>query len=172
MTIKFIGKNIKVTDAIKDYTTTKLEKLDKFFEKNYTVKALYKVEKNNQTVEFTVYYDSLTLRAEVTTEDLYTSIDKATDILVSQIVKQKKRLKNINASIRFASEDTLTEDLEEEKKIVKRKEIELLPMYEEEAIMQMELLNHDMFVFLDADSDSVKVLYRRKDGQYGLLKTI
>lgn len=171
MKIQYVGKNIQVTDAIKSYAESKLKKIDKFFEEDYSVKLVVSTQRDRQTVEFTVYYPPITIRSEVTTDDLYASIDKAVDILVSQIVKQKKRIKNTSASIRFAKEESLDEK-EEEKEIIKRKEIELVPMWEDEAIMQMELLNHDMFVFLDAKENTVKVLYRRKDGQYGIISAI
>lgn len=171
MKIQYVGKNIQVTDAIKSYAESKLKKIDKFFEEDYSVKLVVGTQRDRQTVEFTVYYPPITIRSEVTTDDLYASIDKAVDILVSQIVKQKKRIKNTSASIRFAKEESLDEK-EEEKEIIKRKEIELVPMWEDEAIMQMELLNHDMFVFLDAKENTVKVLYRRKDGQYGIISAI
>lgn len=171
MKIQYVGKNIQVTDAIKSYAESKLKKIDKFFEEDYSVKLVVGTQRDRQTVEFTVYYPPITIRSEVTTDDLYASIDKAVDILVSQIVKQKKRIKNISASIRFAKEESLDEK-EEEKEIIRRKEIELVPMWEDEAIMQMELLNHDMFVFLDAKENIVKVLYRRKDGQYGIISAI
>lgn len=171
MKIQYVGKNIQVTDAIKSYAESKLKKIDKFFEEDYSVKLVVGTQRDRQTVEFTVYYPPITIRSEVTTDDLYASIDKAVDILVSQIVKQKKRIKNTSASIRFAKEESLDEK-EEEKEIIRRKEIELVPMWEDEAIMQMELLNHDMFVFLDAKENIVKVLYRRKDGQYGIISAI
>lgn len=171
MKIQYVGKNIQVTDAIKSYAESKLKKIDKFFEEDYSVKLVVGTQRDRQTVEFTVYYPPITIRSEVTTDDLYASIDKAVDILVSQIVKQKKRIKNTSASIRFAKEESLDEK-EEEKEIIKRKEIELVPMWEDEAIMQMELLNHDMFVFLDAKENTVKILYRRKDGQYGIISAI
>lgn len=171
MKIQYVGKNIQVTDAIKSYAESKLKKIDKFFEEDYSVKLVVGTQRDRQTVEFTVYYPPITIRSEVTTDDLYASIDKAVDILVSQIIKQKKRIKNTSASIRFAKEESLDEK-EEEKEIIRRKEIELVPMWEDEAIMQMELLNHDMFVFLDAKENIVKVLYRRKDGQYGIISAI
>lgn len=171
MKIQYVGKNIQVTDAIKSYAESKLKKIDKFFEEDYSVKLVVGTQRDRQTVEFTVYYPPITIRSEVTTDDLYASIDKAVDILVSQIVKQKKRIKNTSASIRFAKEESLDEK-EEEKEIIRRKEIELVPMWEDEAIMQMELLNHDMFVFLDAKENIVKVLYRRKDGKYGIISAI
>lgn len=171
MKIQYVGKNIHVTDAIKSYVESRLEKIDKFFEDDYSVKLVISTQREHQTAEFTVYYPPITIRSEVTTDDLYASIDKAVDILVSQIIKQKKRIKNTSASIRFAKEESL-EEKEEEKEIIKRKEIELVPMWEDEAIMQMELLNHDMFVFLDAEEGIVKVLYRRKDGQYGIISAI
>lgn len=171
MKIQYVGKNIQVTDAIKSYAESKLKKIDKFFEEDYSVKLVVGTQRDRQTVEFTVYYPPITIRSEVTTDDLYASIDKAVDILVSQIIKQKKRIKNTSASIRFAKEESLDEK-EEEKEIIRRKEIELVPMWEDEAIMQMELLNHDMFVFLDAKENIVKVLYRRKDGKYGIISAI
>lgn len=170
MRTQFIGRNIEITDAMKEYAEKKLQKLNKFFNDNYQIKCLFKTQKDTQTAEFTVYYDGLTFRSEASSRDLYESMDEAIDILVSQIVKQKSRLKRANASIKF-TEESSEEKESQENKIVKRKDVELMPMYEDEAILQMELLNHDMFVFLDAVEDTVKVLYRRKDGNYGILRT-
>lgn len=171
MKVQTIGKNVTVTDALKSYTEKRLNKVDKYFEKTPDIKVVYTSQKLSKKVEITVYAADLLVRSEVATEDMYESVDKATDILVNQIVKQKAKLKKRNnKSIRYESFST-NEEVEDQRQIIKRKTIELTPMFEEEAIMQMELLNHDMFVFLDGATDTIKVLYRRKDGQYGLIDT-
>ena len=171
MKVQTIGKNVTVTDALKSYNEKRLSKVDKYFEKTPDIKVVYTSQKLSKKVEITVYAADLLVRSEVATEDMYESVDKATDILVNQIVKQKAKLKKRNnKSIRYESFST-NEEVEDQRQIIKRKTIELTPMFEEEAIMQMELLNHDMFVFLDGTTDTIKVLYRRKDGQYGLIDT-
>lgn len=171
MKTKYVGKNIEVTESLKDYTEKKLGKISKFFPNEVEVLVMMKIVKAMQEVEFTIHHDGLTIRSEVATDDMYNSIDKAVDILTSQIIKQKTRFKKANKFLSVPQELFGEEEKEEVKKIVKRKNIELIPMTEEEAILQMELLNHDMFIFMDGYDGNTKVLYRRKDGQYGLIAT-
>lgn len=171
MLFNFVGKNIELTDSLKDMAEKKLSKLEKFFSEEIEARVVFSVIKDSQTVEVTVFLPDTIIRAEETTDDMYTSIDRAVDALERQIRKHKTRLKNRyqnNDTIRFDLIDDKQED--EKTNIVKRKKFQLNPMNEEEAILQMELLNHKFFIFLDADLETIKVLYKRNDGNYGIIE--
>lgn len=171
MTIR--GEKVTITKSIKEYITEKLAKLDKYFEnpKNIDCKVLVKVKNNQESIEVTVPTSKFTLRAEERHEDLYAAIDLVVDKLERQIRKNKTRLddkyRNLPSFEMNFAFDAL--DDEEEETIIKRKDIDMKPMDEEEAILQIELLNHDFFVFKNVDEDCVSVLYKRKDGKYGII---
>lgn len=174
MEIIIRGDKITVTEAIKEYVTSKFEKLDKYFENPEEIKAYVNVKVSNlsQIIEVTIPTSKFTLRAEEGHEDLYAATDLMLDKLERQIRKNKTRLKN-----KFKNNDLMDLNLEFEvtaeevndNKIVKRKSIEMKPMDEEEAILQAELLDHDFFVFKNVDEECVSVLYKRKDGRYGII---
>ncbi|MGI5948764.1 ribosome hibernation-promoting factor, HPF/YfiA family [Peptoniphilus sp.] len=170
MLFKFVGKNMEITDSLKDMAEKKLSKLEKYFSEEIEARVVFSVIKDSQTVEVTVYLPDTIIRAEETTDDMYTSIDKAVDVLERQIRKHKTKLKKRyqnNETIRF---DLIEDKPEEENKIVKRKKFQLNPMSEEEAILQMELLDHKFFIFLNAEIDAIEVLYKRNDGNYGIIE--
>ncbi len=177
MEIKIRGDKIKITDAMKDYIEDKLSKLDKYLEKSDDVSAnvIVKVKGHEQTVEITIPLKSFILRSEETQDDFYAAVDKTIDKLERQIRKNKTRLmsKHEKASFDF-NFDSIVVDKKEEKeqnKIVKRKNIEVKPMSEEEAILQMELLGHQFFMYKDSETMEVAVVYKRKDGNYGILES-
>ena len=168
------GDKMIITDAIKDYTETKLGKLEKYFkDDDITANVLAKVRGNSQIVEVTIPTSKFILRSEEENEDLYAAIDLVSDKLERQIRKNKTRLnRNIKDSVKEFNFDFDIKDEEESKeKIVKRKNIEMKPMDEEEAILEMELLGHSFFVYKDMDTNKICVLYKRKDGDYGLIET-
>lgn len=173
MKLKFIGKNIEITDALRDITAKKFEKLDKFFAKDIEGKVTYSAVKNDKIFEATIYLPNSTiLRAEESTNDMYTSIDIVLDNLERQIRKNKTKLqKKYQAleTIRFEKISEPVDDDEEEAKIVRVKNFDVSTMSEEEAILQIELLNHDFFIFKNAKDAKTNVLYKRKDGHYGLI---
>lgn len=175
MLLELVGKNIELTEAMKNSAEEKLSKLDKFFDDQVRARAVFSTQKNNQTAEITIFLPGTIVRAEETTPDLYASMDKAVDILERQIrkhkTKLKKRYQNNSDTIRFENIESVVEDHEVDNtpKIVKRKKFDLRPMFEEEAILQMDLLNHDFFIFLNAENDNVEVLYRRDDNNYGVI---
>ena len=177
MEILIRGDKIKVTDAIKNYVEGKISKLDKYFDNPASIKgnAIIRVKDNNQIIEITIPTNKFTLRAEEKNDDLYAAIDLVIDKLERQIRKNKTRLKDRykkEEPIEFVFDFKITEEETENKsKIVKRKDLEIKPMSEEEAILQMELLDHDFFVFKNASADCVSVLYKRKDGNYGIIDT-
>jgi len=173
MNISIRGDKLEVTSAIKDYVKEKLAKLDKYFEEPNKIDAsvLLKVKNDIQSIEVTIPTNRYTLRAEEKNADMYAAIDLVVDVLERQIRKNKTRLNKVK------SDDTVFAYFEEEEvevpqnEIVKRKTIENKPMGEEEAILQMELLGHDFFVFKNVDEECTSVLYKRKDGNYGIINT-
>ena len=173
MLLNFVGKNIELTESLKNVAEKKFSKLDKYFSKEVEARVVFSTIREEQTVEVTIFLPKTIIRAEETTDDMYSSMDNALDALARQIRKHKTKLKRRyqnNETIRF-DEIAEKEKIEEpEKKIVKRKNFELNPMNEEEAILQMELLNHNFFVFLDANTDAISVVYKRKDGNYGKIE--
>ena len=168
------GEKIRITSAISEYVETKISRLDKYF-KSDDVKAnvLVKVKGKNQSVEVTIPYDKYTLRGEETKDDLYAAIDLVVDKLEGQIRKTKsklkKQIKKNETVLNFDYE--LSEEEEYKNKIVKRKQLELKPMSEEEAILQLELLGHDFFIYKDVHTNEIDILYKRKDGNYGVIET-
>ena len=176
MKLNIRGDKLVVTDAIKAYTEEKIDKLNKYFDnKDIEAKILVKVANNKQIIEVTIPTNKYTLRAEESNEDLYAAIDLVLDKLERQIRKNKTKLND-----RYKKDNIvdfnfdIIEDYESDKednKIVKRKNIDIKPMDEEEAILQMELLNHDFFMFKNIDEECISVLYRRKDGKFGIINS-
>ena len=166
------GDKLAVTKSIKEYIEEKLEKLDKYYENasNIECKVVIRSKNNLQSIEVTIPLNKIILRAEESEKDLYAAIDLVVDKLEGQIRKNKTRLKNKYQKSDIQEIDfSFEEDEEEELKIVKRKDIDTKPMDEEEAILQMQLLNHDFFVFKNVDEECVSVLYKRKDGKFGII---
>lgn len=177
MEIVIHGDKIKVTDAMSDYINKKMEKLNKYLKNNDEIRAniIVRVRNSNQIVEITIPLKSFILRSEETKEDFYAAVDKAVDKLERQIRKNKTRLttkkvKNIY-EFDFSDMNTEEEDSTENNNILKRKKIEIKPMDEEEAILQMELLGHQFYVYKDSNSDKICVVYKRKDGNYGVIES-
>ena len=163
------GDKMVVTDAIKNYTMEKLDRLNKYFnDEDITANVLTKIRGNKQIVEVTIPIDKFILRSEESNDDLYAAIDLVSDKLERQIRKNKTKLKKqnkVNNKYEYLNFDYEVKDNEEENnKIVKRKKFDTKPMDEEEAILEMELLGHNFFVYKDMHSDSVNVLYKRNDG--------
>lgn len=170
------GNKIDVTPAIKSYIEEKIGRLDKYLEdpEGVTASVVIKVRGNEQIVEVTIPIRKIILRGEEAHKDLYASIDKVSDKMERQIRKNKTKLKKqrdvnnyVDFNIDFESEKGEVEEIN----IVKRKVIEMKPMSEEEAILQMELLGHEFFVFNNLDAETVSILYKRKDGNYGIIDT-
>ena len=169
------GDKLVVTDAISDYVKLKIGKLDKYFkDENIESNIVVKVRGNRQIIEVTIFMDNFILRSEEEHDDLYAAIDLVIDKLERQIRKNKTKLKNQNINNKYKQfnfeYETLVEE-EEDNKIVKRKTISTKPMDEEEAILEMELLGHSFFVYKDRNNNSINVIYKRKDGNYGIIET-
>jgi len=173
MLLNIRGDKIEVTDSIKKYIEEKLKKLDKYFENPEDLKANIVVRTRgiDQIIEVTIPIKKAILRAEETNKDLYAAIDKVTDKLERSIRKNKTKIKrrkveNMDVFLDFEVEE------EEEQKIVKRKQINNKPMSEEEAILQMDLLDHDFFIFQNTETNNMSVIYKRKDNSYGIIEII
>ena len=174
MKVSIRGDKLVVTKAIKETIESKLERLNRYFEDNSDITAyvVVKAKNLNQSIEVTVPTSRFTLRAEEIHEDLYAAIDIVIDKLERQIRKNKTKLNNKYKNLEkidLLLDFEVEENEEEESKIVKRKNIEMKPMDEEEAILQSNLLGHDFFVFKNIDEECVSVLYMRKDGSYGII---
>ena len=172
MRVSIIAKNTTATPALTEMIEKKLSKVKKFFEPEVEAKVKLSVQKNTQKVEITIPFNGNILRAEEVTDDMYKSIDLVINKLERRIRKQKTKLsKRSNDSLRFPELDEVVDNVEEENGIVVRtKRFMVKPMSAEEAILQMELLGHSFFVYRDAEEDKVSVIYKRKDGDYGLLE--
>ncbi|MDD2430586.1 MAG: ribosome-associated translation inhibitor RaiA [Firmicutes bacterium] len=184
MKITVTGKNIGVTDALRAYVEKRVGRLDRylkgFTKENIECTAILSVEGNMHVTEVTIELGAITMRAEERTIDMYGSIDGVVEKLERQIRKYKTRVKSKNRQDTRAAiaeinrkllevpngDDGTSQDI----KIVRRKKFVIKPMSVEEAVMQMDLLGHDFFVFLDAEDHQVKVVYKRKDGNYGLIE--
>jgi putative sigma-54 modulation protein len=178
MKISVRGDKIKVTEAMNNYVVEKLKKIDKYLDEPDAVSAnvVVRVEKQGQKVEITIPLKNFMLRAEETQEDIYAAVDTIVDKIERQIRKNKTKLESQAKKSRevrgFAIESI--EDIEEEEVetvIVKRKKVDVKPMSEEEAVLQMELLGHDFYLFKDADTMKPTLVYKRKDNQYGIIET-
>ena len=164
------GQKLEVTDAIRDYAVSKIDKMEKYFENpdEVSVKVIFSVRGREQKVEITINSINFDLRSEVSHSDMYAAIDLAVDKLEQQMRKFKSKLMS-KERVEIVYDDIIDDDVLEE--VVKRKKVYLKPMDEEEAIMQMELLGHTFFVFKDIKTEKVNVLYKRLDGAYGVIET-
>lgn len=173
MKLNIRSQKFEITDAIKSYLEKKLSKLDKYFDDpdNLNANIVIRPKGVMQAVEVTINFKKVVLRAEESNKDLYASIDLVTDKLERQIRKNKTRMRKNRDNIKeFNLDFDITKDEEIETEIVRRKMIEMKPMDEEEAILQMELLGHDFFVFKNTKDNLVNILYKRKDGNYGIME--
>ena len=167
------GENIAITDAIRDYAEAKLSKLEKYFseDETMTVHVTAKVYPNKRAkAEVTIPHKNFTLRAEETSDDWYSSLDLVVDKLERQIRKHKTKLQNRN-KVRVEQSIDEPDVIDDAEVFARIKSLDVQAMTAQDAVIQMELLGHDFFVFLDEDTARVSVVYRRNDGTDGLLKT-
>lgn len=176
MKITFKGKHIEVTDAMREYIEKKLNKIDRHFDHILEVIVTLSVEKNRQIVEATLQARRALIRAEEETDDMYASIDKVADKLERQIQKYKEKYFQKpypNTEKKgLTQEEVAAENSGPNKiaKIVRTKRFAIKPMSVEEAAMQMDLLGHNFFVFANDNTNKVNVLYKRRDGNFGLIE--
>ena len=165
------GNKIDVTEAIEDYLKTKLSKVEKYFDDNIEAKAVISAKGLEQKVEVTIWSGKYNIRAEETHQDLYAAIDLVVDKLEKQLKKYKSKIQDTKRAPKEEYIPEIDELFEEDEQIiVRRKEIFLKPIDEEEAITQMELLGHSFFVFKNVETDKINVVYKRKDGDYGIIE--
>jgi putative sigma-54 modulation protein len=174
MNVNISSKNLKASDYLLDTIESKFLKLDKYFRGETEAQVTLSLEKGRQSIEATINAKGIVFRAEDNSSDIYAGIDKVVDRLAGQISKHKKKLVKKHKDkgiLNFDDIPDIDPKDEETMIIARRKKFALQPMTPDEAILQMELLGHTFFVFLDMETDSVGVVYRRKDGAYGLLET-
>ncbi|MEA4973917.1 MAG: ribosome-associated translation inhibitor RaiA [Candidatus Metalachnospira sp.] len=171
------GKNMEVGDRTREKVSAKLDRVKKLFPDDVETTVVIKNEKFEYVVEVTIPMAKRVVRAEVASDEMMTAVDKAVDIIERQIVRYKKRLQSqVRRNAAFKAEyDSVTVDetiIDEEPlyKIEKSKKFEIRPMSAEEAIMQMELLGHSFFVFRNDQEELINVVYKRKDGSFGLIE--
>ena len=174
MRITITGRNIELTPGIKEAVEEKLSKLEKYFKPDTDVYVTLGVEKDRQKIEVTIPTKGHTIRSEQVSNDLYVSIDLVEEAIEKQLLKYRTKIisKKMNAAANFKAEylDEQIEEDEDEVKIVRTKTYDLKPMYPEDACIQMELLGHDFFVFVNAETDAVNVVYKRKANTYGIIE--
>ena len=171
------GENLEVTEAIRNYVVSKLEKIEKYFQPEQELDARVNLKvyrEKTAKVEVTIPLGSITLRAEDFSQDMYGSIDLVSDKIERQIRKNKTKIERKNKN-KVATSQLFTDDLVEDAnvvppKVVRSKQIDLKPMDLEEALLQMDLLGHDFFIYVDVEDQTTNVLYRREDGEVGLLE--
>ena len=173
MKVNIRGNKIEITDSIRNYIEEKIGKLDKYFDRPEDISANVVIKENGifQKIEVTIPIKKAILRGEESDRDLYAAIDFVSDKLERQNRKNKTKMrhKNNKENYDLFIDFEVSEEEQETSKIVKRKEVDTKPMDEEEAILQMDLLGHDFFIFKNIDTDNISVVYKRKDGNYGIM---
>ncbi|MCH5184842.1 MAG: ribosome-associated translation inhibitor RaiA [Oscillospiraceae bacterium] len=176
MKFEIIGRKTEVSDKAKDYVTKKLSKLDKFFKEEPNARIVIGKIKEKDYIETTIYAVGMIYRAEVK-DEIFAAIDKTVDIIERQIRKNKTRLEkkikhgSVLDNILISGENEVIEE-EKEFKIVKTKTFRVKPMNVEEAVLQMNLLNHNFYVFKNADTNNMNVVYKRTDGNYAVIESV
>ncbi|MTI96313.1 MAG: ribosome-associated translation inhibitor RaiA [Firmicutes bacterium] len=168
------GKNIEVTNALKQHVEKRIGKISKYFEENTEAQVTLSVVKENHVIEAMILLNGgMLIRAEESSSDMYASIDMVVEKLERQIRKYKTRINRKNrqtGSLIKEEVGTHSSMDEDEPQIVKTKRFAIKPMVPDEAVLQMNLLGHDFFVFSNAETNQTNVVYRRKDGNYGLIE--
>ncbi|MGE4497282.1 MAG: ribosome-associated translation inhibitor RaiA [Deferribacterales bacterium] len=175
MNVQITARNIEITDAIRSYAEKKVAKLEKYFDHITEANVLLEVQKNLHIVEVLITAKGVFMKGLEKSEDLYASIDLAVDKIEKQLVKYKEKLKNkklmekeFKAPLKLNVLDVDSFD-SDEPRVVVSKDMPVKPMDVEEAVMQMDLLNKTFFVFRNAETGELSVVYRRDDGNIGLI---
>ena len=172
--MKFIilGKNIEVTPGLRSAVEDKIGKLEKYFNPDTEAHVTLSVEKDRQKIEVTIPVKGNIIRSEQVSNDMYVSIDLVEEIIERQLKKYKTKLIAKEQSAGCFKQDFIEKDYmdEEEVQIVRTKKFDIKPMYPEDACVQMELLGHNFYVFCNAETDQVNVVYKRKGGTYGIME--
>jgi len=173
MRVIITSKNMNPSDHLKQTIESKLGRLSKYFSDEIVANVTLSMEKGRQKIEATINAKGTIFRAEETTNDAYSGVDRIVEKLSSQMSRFKTKLQRKhkdNKALIFEELPVSANEELEEMKVVKRKTFDLIPMTVDEAIMQMELLGHTFFVFLNMETDTVGVVYKRKNNDYGLLE--
>lgn len=172
MKFVIVGKNIEVTDGLKAAVEDKIGKLERYFNPETEVHVTLSVEKERQKIEVTIPVKGSIIRSEQVSNDMYVSIDLVEEIIERQIKKYKNKLIDQQQSASFFKQEFIEKDYmdDEEVKIIRTKKFDIKPMYPEDACVQMELLGHNFFVFFNAETEQVNVVYKRKGNTYGLIE--
>ena len=176
MKITYTARKVNLRDNFKERAEKKLLKFEKLFSEDAAVNVVVTLEKNRQTVEITIRDNGMVYRAESTMEEMNDALDRVVDILMRQIRKNKTRLEkriktgSIEDFVMQNSEADEPED--EDYKVVRKKQVIIKPISVDEAILEMNMVNHNFFMFINAETDEVNVVYKRADGNYGLLEPV
>ncbi|MBE5882616.1 MAG: ribosome-associated translation inhibitor RaiA [Lachnospiraceae bacterium] len=167
-----IGKNIDVTPGLRTAVEDKIGKLEKYFTPETEVHVTLSVEKDRQKIEVTIPVKGNIIRSEQVSNDMYVSIDLVEEIIERQLKKYKNKLVDKQQGSNYFKQEYIDKEYtdEDDVKIIRTKKFDIKPMYPEDACVQMELLGHNFFVFCNAETDQVNVVYKRKGGTYGLIE--
>jgi putative sigma-54 modulation protein len=169
MNLQVRGRNIEVTNSLKEYVGKRVGKLDKFIDNLGDAQVTLTVEKDSHRIEVTIPINGMILRGEESTGDMYTSIDLVVEKLEKQIGKYKGKLQK--RGVRYVNDQRVPATSDEDApRMVRTKRFAIKPMPVDEAVLQMNLLGHNFFVFSNAETEQVNVVYKRKDGNYGLIE--
>ncbi|MGI6055985.1 MAG: ribosome hibernation-promoting factor, HPF/YfiA family [Bilifractor sp.] len=172
MNITISGKNIEITDGLRAAVTEKLSKLERYFTPDTNVIVTLSVEKERQKIEVTIPVKGKIIRSEQVSNDMYVSIDLVEEVIERQLRKYKTKIIDKKQAASNFQKTYIDNDYmeNEEIRIVRTKKFDIKPMYPEDACVQMELLGHNFFVFMNANTDQVNVVYKRKGNTYGLIE--
>ncbi len=172
MKFVIVGKNVEVTDNLKSTVEEKIGKLERYFTPDTEAKVTLSVEKDRQKIEVTIPVKGSIIRSEQVSNDMYVSIDLVEEIIERQLKKYKNKIVDSKREGGNLKQEFLEKESEEEEeiKIVRSKKFDVKPMYPEDACIQMELLGHSFYVFCNAETDQVNVVYKRKGNTYGLIE--
>ena len=172
MNFIIVGKNIEVTPGLKSAVEDKIGKLEKYFTPETEIHVTLSVEKERQKIEVTIPVKGSIIRSEQVSNDMYVSIDLVEEIIERQLKRYKNKLTDHKQSSNYFKKEFIEKEYmeEEEIKIIRSKKFDIKPMYPEDACIQMELLGHNFFVFCNAETDQVNVVYKRKGNTYGLIE--
>lgn len=177
MKFNIIGRKITVNEKNSEYIKKKIGKLDKFFKQDPEARIVIGTVKDKEYIEATIYSEGIIFRAEVTDNDVFTATDKVVDLIERQIRKNKTKLEKKTRreafdDLKLLSGEDYLDDGDSEFKIVKKKRFQVKPMNAEEAVLQMNLLGHNFYVFKNEETDEMNVVYKRKDGDYAIIESI
>ena len=170
MKITIVGRKFHVTDDLKEKVEKKLSKFDKFFNDEETANVTMRSQKNDEILEITIFYKGTMFRSETSDKDIENALDKSVDIIERQIRKNKTRLEKKFKTGVF--EAIPVEEDEDEIKITKTKQFVISPMSVEEAVLQMNLLGHNFFLFINEENDNINLVYKKSNDEYGIIEPV